>query len=711
MSRKFTKILKELSASSKFGVRITLGFIFVIALASFLHFREVLVEMLEIGSKAPSYVVAQVDFEFPDPDATLILRQEAIRDVGKIYRIPEAEIREAHHKMEDELLEHPYWRKESNSTFNEMYKALDGITNVLMDARITDARTLKKQKELNIQGENFYLSPNPGTELPLNFWGKINELVESEYPEVSAASLTFILDFFQKMKWTLASDIDSQKNFKEMIEETIPQRYTPVKAGSRILDQGEKITPKHIAMLKAMKAEISRSRNLWTVQTILGSLIFSVIITIIAAVYLKCRHKTLFASVRELGICISIIIFGLIVGKSGEWVLLNASTQWIEYVRYPIIVPLVSILLSLLINEELALFTTAYLSVVMGITLAVDHSSFLLINLLTGTIGALASTHLKKRKEVFIVCGKMWLASAFLILAFNMFHKTIFSQAILIDFATTAGNFFLIALLLIGLTPIFESFFNIMTDMTLMEFMDPTNVLLKRLSIEAPGTYQHSLALGFLAEHVANSIGANGLFCRVTTLYHDIGKLNTPHYYTENQMIMGGNQFDIHKLLTPIESAYIIKAHVQDGVTLAYQNKLPKSFIDIILEHHGTTLIKFFYAKQVAEMGGNTADIDENAFRYPGPKPQSKEAAIIMLADSLEAASRSLSDNSEETIRLMVERIANDKISDNQFDECPLTFQELSLIKTKFVEIIKASFHSRIRYPDLIKKNDLSIPL
>jgi putative nucleotidyltransferase with HDIG domain len=299
----------------------------------------------------------------------------------------------------------------------------------------------------------------------------------------------------------------------------------------------------------------------------------------------------------------------------------------------------------------------------------------------------------------------MWVAAAILIIAFNLFHRSIFGETILIDFAITALNLFIIALLLVGLTPIFESFFNIMTDMTLMEFMDPTNVLLKRLSIEAPGTYQHSIALGFLAEHVANAIGANGLFCRVTTLYHDIGKLNTPHYYTENQMIMGGNQFDIHQLLTPIESAYIIKAHVADGATLAYQHNLPQSFIDIIYQHHGTTLIKFFYAKQIEEMGGGAQDIDENAFRYPGPKPQTKEAAIIMLADSIEAASRSLDDNSEETIRTMVDRIATDKISDSQFDECPLTFKELSLIKEKFVEIIKATHHLRIKYPDAaIKK-------
>lgn len=704
MSSIFIKKLKGLSYEGKFGIRIILGFLFITCLTAFLHFREVLVEILEVNSKAPGYVVAQVDFEFPDPDATMILRQESIRDVGKIYKIPENEIKNVHHQMEAELLSHPYWRKESNATFNEMYKALDAVSTVLANARITDARTLKKQKELGILDENFYFSEQPGTDLPVSFWSKIKELVQSTYPDVSLASLTFVIDYFEKQKWSLATDIDSQKNFKEMIEETIPQRYTPVKAGSRILDQGERVTPKHIAMLKAMKAEISKSRNLWKVKTILASLIFSLIITTCAALYLQSRHKTLFVSIRELAIYISIILLGLALGKAGEWVLLNSSTQWLEYVRYPIFVPFTSILLCILINEEVALFTTAYLSVVMAITLAVDHSSFLLINLLTGTIGALFSTHLKKRKEFFAVSLKMWLVTAILVIAFNLGHKTLLSETILIDFATTALNLFLLALLLVGLTPIFESFFGIMTDMTLMEFMDPTNALLKRLSIEAPGTYQHSLSLGFIAEHVANSIGANGLFCRVTTLYHDIGKLNTPHYYTENQMLMGGNQFDIHQLLTPIESAYIIKAHVQDGATLAYQHNLPQSFIDIIYQHHGTTLIKFFYAKQLAELGGNPKDVDETAFRYPGPKPQTKEAAIIMLADSLEAASRSLDDNSEETIRSMVDRISADKISDNQFDECPLTFEELSLIKIKFVEIIKATHHLRIKYPENLAK-------
>lgn len=190
------------------------------------------------------------------------------------------------------------------------------------------------------------------------------------------------------------------------------------------------------------------------------------------------------------------------------------------------------------------------------------------------------------------------------------------------------------------------------------------------------------------------------MLCRVTTLYHDIGKLNNPHYYTENQLMTGQKPFNIHELLTPIESAYIIKSHILDGKSLAKQYNLPKIFIDIILEHHGTTLIKFFYSKQLEKMHGVEEDVDQKAFRYPGPKPQTKESAIIMLADSIEAASRTLDENTEEAVRELVEKITASKILDGQFDECCLNFVELATVKQKLVEIIKATHHLRIKYPD-----------
>lgn len=704
--KKYLKRFKEPTGEERFGIRLILGIAFVLILAAFLHFREVRVQMYEINSSAKAYVVAEVDFEFPDPEATIVLKQEAIRDVGKIYRISEAEIKKVRYKFENYLIHHPNWRKEQKATFEEIYNDLEAVVENLVAARLTDARTLKKREEVKLSTENFYIvsdleeaKPN---ELPSSFWLGIENNVTKKYG-YDPYTTTFIIDYFKETKWKVVPDIDMQTNFRQVVEDSIPDKLTKVRAGTRIIDQGERVSQRHIAMLKAMKQQLTETRNLWTVQTIFGSLIFSIILTVASSVYFFFRQREFFESIRQLSLYITILTLSLALAKTAEWLILYANTQWIDLAQYPIFVPFIAALVCILLNEELSLYTTLVLTIVMGISLAVDHGPFLFINLITGVFSVLFSTHLKKRKEVFIVTSKIWVIAAIVISAIHLVNKTLFSIAMPVDLAAAAVNLLIIAILLIGFMPILESLFNVMTDMTLMEYMDPTNALLKRLSIEAPGTYQHSLSIGHVAEYVANSIGANGLFCRVTTLYHDIGKLNTPHYYTENQMVSGGKPFNIHQLLTPVESAYIIKSHIPDGIALAKQNKLPQPFIDVIQEHHGTSLIKYFYAKQVEELQGNVEEVDQTAFRYPGPKPQSKETAIIMLADSTEAASRSLEDNAEESIRNMVEKIVNDKVMDGQLDESPLTFQELTLIKQKLVEIIKATHHLRIKYPDVPK--------
>jgi putative nucleotidyltransferase with HDIG domain len=187
--------------------------------------------------------------------------------------------------------------------------------------------------------------------------------------------------------------------------------------------------------------------------------------------------------------------------------------------------------------------------------------------------------------------------------------------------------------------------------------MDPNNDLLRRLTIEAPGTYQHSVVVGNLAETAALAIGANGLFCRVATLYHDIGKMATPQYFTENQQ--GGA--NLHQLLTPQESAEVIMAHVSEGVAIARKAGLPEQFIDIIKEHHGTTLVYYFYRKAIDKAGGDKGAVDEKDFRYAGPKPRSKESAIIMIADTIEAASRSLEKINEETLNELASRLIREK--------------------------------------------------
>jgi putative nucleotidyltransferase with HDIG domain len=240
-----------------------------------------------------------------------------------------------------------------------------------------------------------------------------------------------------------------------------------------------------------------------------------------------------------------------------------------------------------------------------------------------------------------------------------------------------------------------------MTDVSLIEYMDPNNDLLRRLTIEAPGTYQHSVVVGNLAEAAAVAIGANGLFCRVATLYHDVGKIETSQYFTENQL----GEVNIHQLLTPGESAQAIMAHVIEGVALAREAGLPEPIIDIIKEHHGTSLVYYFYHKQLEKMGGDKSKVNEREFRYAGPKPRSKESGIIMIADSFEAASRSLDKINEETLTVLIDRIVGEKIDDGQFNQCFLTFQDLSNVKRVLIKTLLAAGHSRIKYPSMERKS------
>lgn len=687
-------------------MRWLLGVITTLGIALFLHFREIRLDLLEIDHPAKNYMVAQVDFTFADTDATVVLKQEALRDIGRIYKIHDAEIKRVRQKFENYLVNHPNWRDNHPATFEEVYNGLDNLVAILAKANLTDERTFRKRGELGLSTDNYFIVPRLDSEepniFPESFWEKIERLLVDQHKQ-QGPTVLFIIDFFKKEGWRIYNDIDAQRLFRNRIEHQVPEKYTKVRAGTRIIAQGDKVTTRHIVMLNAMKKTLQAGDNRWRITTILGSFFFALLITVLGSIYFAHRQKEFFSSVRSLTLYITIIFLVLFFAKSSEYFFLHSAYNWFEFVRYPIFIPLGTIMLALFLNAEIALLSTFFLTVVGDISLSFDHSRFLTINALTGITAILVAREMKKRKEVFIVSAKIWITGFCVIFIYSFANKTLLSSEFIINMLALSINLFLISLLLITFMPVLESLFNVMTDMTLMEYIDPQNELLKRLSLEAPGTYQHSLSIGHIAEYVANSIGANGLFCRVTTLYHDAGKLNTPQYYTENQMISGTRAFNIHQLLTPVESAYIIKSHVPDGVALAKQYKLPQPFIDIIEQHHGTTLIKFFYAKQLEEMKGQVEDVDEGAFRYPGPKPKTKEAAIIMLSDSTEAASRSLEDNSEESIRSMIDRIATDKVNDGQLDECPLTFQELNIVKQKLSEIIKATHHLRIKYPEMKK--------
>jgi putative nucleotidyltransferase with HDIG domain len=255
-------------------------------------------------------------------------------------------------------------------------------------------------------------------------------------------------------------------------------------------------------------------------------------------------------------------------------------------------------------------------------------------------------------------------------------------------FAVFAG------VLMLGLLPFIESLFGVQTELSLLELGDVAHPLLQELVRRAPGTYNHSINVASIAEAAAESIGAKGLLVRVGAYFHDIGKMLKPGYFVENQ----GHDANRHESLVPAMSTLIIIAHIKDGADLARQHRLPKPIIDFIEQHHGTTLVEYFF-RRAAEANGGT-EVDESNFRYPGPKPQTKEAAVLMLADAVEGACRTLVEPTPARIESLVHDIAMKRLLDGQFDACGLTLQELATIEDSLVKSLTAVYHGRVKYPD-----------
>jgi hypothetical protein len=275
--------------------------------------------------------------------------------------------------------------------------------------------------------------------------------------------------------------------------------------------------------------------------------------------------------------------------------------------------------------------------------------------------------------------------------------------------AAAFGTAVLTALLISGLLPLFEGVFLLTTDISWLELSDLNHKLLRQMQLEAPGTFHHSLVVAALSEAAAEKIGANAQMCRVGAYFHDVGKLKKPGYFIENQHDGRDNP---HDALTPTMSALIIIAHVKDGVDLAVKHKLNPRIIDVIQEHHADSLVFYFYRRaqdqkkleleKVDRRLENPEDlpmIDEKNFRYPGPRPRTRESGIIALADSVESASRSLKKPTPARIRTLVEDLVRARIHDGQLDDCPLTLQELAIVKESFAATLRSMLHSRIDYP------------
>ncbi len=373
----------------------------------------------------------------------------------------------------------------------------------------------------------------------------------------------------------------------------------------------------------------------------------------------------------------------------------------------PYVVPTaaVGLLLTVLLDAGAALMVTAIMALLGGAIIgSVEFAAYVMFGGLAGIIVVRRGEKLSNflQAAVAIAAVNIVVVTLFTLLGDRDFNG--FAELAAASVASAVGA----AVAALGSFVILGNAFGITTSFRMLELANPSQPLLRRLLLETPGTYHHSLMVGNLAERAAEAIGADPLVARVAAYYHDVGKLDNPQAFIENQQ---PNE-NIHDDLEPEESVALLKAHVANGIDLAYEYKLPRPLIAFIPQHHGTALMSYFYARAqeqaIADVGAlpgtpaaqeAAASVDANRFRHAGPKPQSKEAAILMLADSVEASVRSLGTPDESAIRAMVRRIIRERLEDGQFDECDLTLRDLDLIREAFVAQLLGMYHRRIEYP------------
>ncbi|MFH0763094.1 MAG: HDIG domain-containing metalloprotein [Candidatus Omnitrophota bacterium] len=390
------------------------------------------------------------------------------------------------------------------------------------------------------------------------------------------------------------------------------------------------------------------------------------------------------------------LIFLFVIISVTSYIIINRGLS-----RFYIPICIIPMLVTLLFNRlELSLLMSLAISVVIA-SMAGNHLHLGVLFLVSGILSSLLVWNARRRMTIIQAGFLIGILQAILLFFIDRFWIGP-PEIYLKSYLTVMLNGFVSSIIVIGVLPVFEWLFKRVTNISLLELADFGHPLLQRLVMEAPGTHHHSLIVGNLSDAAASSIGANALLARIGAYYHDIGKLQKPEYFSENQT----PQQSKHDTLTPSMSKLVIMNHVKEGVELAKKYKLNPFIVDFIQQHHGNSLVFYFYRRALEELE-DTQEVKEEGFRYPGPKPNTKEAAIILLADSVEAATRALKDPVPPKIAEVVHRVINNKFIDGQLDECELTLKDMEEISKIFIRILSGIYHSRVTYPEN-QKSDLN---
>lgn len=456
--------------------------------------------------------------------------------------------------------------------------------------------------------------------------------------------------------------------------------------GQRIIDRGDIVDGYTYRVLDSFEKETKKrnSSEDELMMTVIGQALLVLILVILFTAYLTLFRKDYFEKPRSITMLYAmIVIFPVLVSLMMRHLFFNV---------YIIPFAIVPIFIRVFMDSRTAFVTHAIMILLSAVAVKYQYE-FIIIQLVAGLVAIYSLRELEKRSQIFLTAVLVTITSSLTYLAIQLIQNEDFSNLDSTMYIYFAVNGFLL-LFAYPLMLIIEKTFGFISTVTLFELSNTNNELLRRMSEVASGTFQHSINVGNLGAEIANKIGAKAQLVRTGALYHDIGKMENPVFFTENQA--GVNP---HDKLSDIESARIIVSHVTDGLSLAEKYNLPTVIKDFITTHHGAGLAKYFYVNYKNEHPDE--EVDVNLFSYPGPNPFTREQAILMMTDAVEAASRSLPEYTEESISMLVNKLIDDQIANGNFKECPITFRDIDIAKQVLIDRLKSMYHTRIQYPEL----------
>ena len=490
---------------------------------------------------------------------------------------------------------------------------------------------------------------------------------------------------------------DATEQAVQVAVDAVPRTAGFVQENERIISKHERITPEIKLRLDSLrKAKAERGPEGSSPWQFLGTFLHVLIVICLYGIYLHLFRKRIFSNNRRL------TLIALLILLEGVFAYLAREMTTTAPIEFLIFVPAASMLLTIIFDSRVGFYGTVIIAYLVAGVRGNDYG-IALCAFVAGALSVYTVRDMRYRTQIFRSMGFIFLGYALAIIALGLERFASFPSM-----ATQMGYALLNALispvLTYGLLVFFERVFKVTTDLTLLELAQFNHPILRMLAVQAPGTYHHSIAMATLAEAAAAAVGANETLARVGAYFHDIGKIEKPAYFVENQRTVRSR----HDKITPRMSSLIIASHVKDGIALGREYGLPEEVIDFIPMHHGTTRIDYFYNKAV-ELARQDADptkideIKESDYRYPGPKPQTKETGIMMLADAVEAAVRTIEEPTPERLEDAIGSLITKRFEEGELDECPLTLKDLTRIKSAFLNVLVGVYHSRVRYPEVEK--------